>query len=114
MVKEFDDIGNEIIPDEIIDLRMKLSTLFNKMIILLEKKRMDYGLSYDRSRDEFGPNVLSIRLGDKLNRYKKLVKDLGEAQNEPLIDTLYDIIGYTTLEILYRNKTKGIIKEVNK
>ncbi len=110
MVEEFNMYGDEIPtipkePDEIKDLRKELVILYGYMEQMLVKKRKDYGLSYNTSRDEFGPAVFAIRVGDKLNRYKKLMTQ-STAQNEPLIDTLYDIIGYATLEILYRQKTK--------
>jgi len=81
-----------------------LDEFFDEMKQALIKKRHDYGDSYERIRDRFGDVVPLIRLNDKIMRYENLIKKNKNPENEPLIDVFYDIIGYSVLEINYRQK----------
>ena len=69
---------------------------------LLEQKNHDYGRSYDELREEYGDISFLIRLGDKMNRLKSLVKHPAKVTTEAVEDTINDIIGYCTLELCYR------------
>lgn len=71
---------------------------------LLKKKNTDYGNSFDHTRHEFGPTAFLLRLDDKYNRLKTLTKQEAQVNNESIEDTILDIIGYCTLELLYRQK----------
>ena len=73
---------------------------------LLEKKNTDYGDSFKKLRDEYGPTSFYIRLTDKFNRLKQLDKAGALVKDETVIDTLKDMIGYVTLEIRYREAQK--------
>lgn len=75
---------------------------------LLERKNADYGASYDETREEFGPTAFVLRFKDKYNRVKKLTGE-GKAMvnNESIEDTIEDVIGYCTLELRYRRRTKN-------
>jgi len=73
---------------------------------LLEQKNHDYGRSYDELREEFGEVSFLVRIGDKFNRLKTLVKHPAEVKTESVEDTIKDIIGYCTLELCFR-QNKG-------
>jgi hypothetical protein len=75
------------------------------IVELLERKNRDYGNSYDKLRDEFGPVAFYVRLTDKLERIKQ-VDAKGAAVNETAEDTIKDIVGYCLLELRYRGKIK--------
>jgi len=68
---------------------------------LVEKKNNDYGNSYKTTRDKYTHLSYLIRLEDKINRYKQLMKQERQVEDEDIIDTLADIIGYTILEMEY-------------
>lgn len=72
---------------------------------LLEKKNRDYGNSYNKLRDEYGPVAFYVRIADKLNRIRQVDAN-GDAVGERALDTITDIIGYCTLELRYRRQWK--------
>lgn len=68
---------------------------------LYERKNRDYGDSFHTSYLEEGMAMARIRLGDKLNRFKKLTK--GEQQmvnDESIRDTLMDLANYSIMAIM--------------
>ena len=71
---------------------------------LLKRKNIDYGNSYDETRREFGPAAFLLRINDKFARLKNLTTNEAQVCGESVEDTLEDIIGYCTLELLYRRK----------
>jgi len=73
---------------------------------LLKRKNTDYGNSYAILRERFGPISFLVRLHDKINRVEQLTKNEALVKEESVLDTLKDIIGYCTLEILYREGHK--------
>lgn len=75
---------------------------------LLQRKNTDYDASYDETREEFGPMAFVLRLNDKFKRIKKLTnKGKALVNDESIEDTIQDIIGYCTLELRYRRRTKN-------
>lgn len=75
--------------------------VLNPIADILSKKNADYGDSYYKLRDEYGHLAYHIRIMDKINRVKSLYEKDAQINDESLIDSLKDIIGYTTLEIIY-------------
>lgn len=73
---------------------------------LLKRKNTDYGNSYAILRERFGTISFLVRLHDKINRVEQLIKNEALVKEESVLDTLKDIIGYCTLEILYREGHK--------
>jgi hypothetical protein len=70
---------------------------------LLEKKDKDYDSAFSKSYKEFGMTSVAIRLNDKVERLKNLVK--GEEPNfESIDDTLMDIAGYAILALAERRE----------
>lgn len=66
-------------------------------------KNSDYGNSFVEVRNEFSESVL-IRLSDKLNRLKALMKDpeKRKVNDESIDDTLMDLANYAILELVER------------
>lgn len=91
----------------------EFNAILNPIAELLARKNMDYGNSYDLLRNEYGPVSYLIRIADKLNRVKQLtITDNQMVDNESIEDTLKDIIGYTALELRYRNRKYNHAPEV--
>jgi hypothetical protein len=69
---------------------------------LYAKKNHDYGDAFHLSYIEEGMAMPRIRLGDKLNRFKTLSKNLEsrEVQDESIRDTLLDLANYAIMTIL--------------
>jgi len=76
---------------------------------LLGRKNTDYGNNYDELREEFGSVSFQLRVKDKLNRIKNLDKHEVDVNYESIEDNINDIIGYCTLELLYRKE--GAVNE---
>lgn len=66
-----------------------------------EAKNRDYGNSYSKSFEEFGAIMCAIRLDDKLNRFKTLIKGQTTPQvNESIEDTLLDLANYAIMAVM--------------
>lgn len=65
-----------------------------EMLSLLVRKQRDYGHS---NIMEFGHVGIAIRLCDKLARLKTLLDNGAEPQNESLLDTWMDLVGYSVI-----------------
>jgi len=77
------------------------------VVDLLARKNADYGGSYDQLRDKFGEVAFIIRLYDKFARLMTLVKQEAQVSNESIEDTIRDMIGYSLLELRYRQREAG-------
>jgi hypothetical protein len=72
----------------------------DKQVELLASKQHDYG---HENINRFGSNGVLVRLWDKVSRYENL---LGRgAENEPIDDTLKDMVGYVTIYVMVKNGT---------
>ena len=78
-----------------------LDSIAGEVVDLLARKNHDYGGSYVKLRDEFGPDSFLIRLGDKYNRLLAL-RGKQALIGESTDDTIRDIVGYCLLELAYR------------
>lgn len=85
---------------------LDLSDILLEIREMLMKKRADYSNSYEIIRKKYGEITPLIRLNDKFTRLEQLIVKNKEPQNEPIIDTYKDIIGYAILELMYRKTTK--------
>jgi hypothetical protein len=63
-------------------------------------KNMDYGDSFGKGYKEYGKIMPLIRLEDKLNRIKSLIKNEAAVKDESLIDTLMDLANYSIMTII--------------
>lgn len=65
-------------------------------------KNADYGDSFASLREEF-PDAILIRLTDKLNRLKTLVRGADQkVKDESIDDTLLDLANYCIMELVER------------
>lgn len=70
-------------------------------------KNADYNDSFGKSFQEYGMIMAAIRLEDKLNRFKALIKQEAKVLDESIEDTLMDLANYsimTLIEIQNSNK----------
>lgn len=65
-----------------------------------EKKNNDYGDSFSKSYREYGMTMSCIRLEDKLNRLKSLIKNEQMVMDESVEDTLIDLANYAIMTII--------------
>ncbi|MBQ5589581.1 MAG: DUF1599 domain-containing protein [Anaerotignum sp.] len=67
----------------------------NELNNLYERKNRDYGDSFHKTYLEEGMAMARIRLTDKLERFKKLTREGGQAvKDESIRDTLIDMANY--------------------
>lgn len=74
--------------------------LCNELNALYRRKNHDYGDSFHKSWEEYGSVMAAIRLEDKLNRFKTLIKSDGAVNDESLRDTLIDLANYSLMTVL--------------
>lgn len=67
---------------------------------LYRKKNHDYGDSFHKSFEEFGLTMAAIRINDKVNRFKTLIKSESQVNGESIRDTLLDLANYSILTIM--------------
>ncbi len=93
-------------PGKYSPLKESLDDLAGSLVDTLMRKNTDYGDSYRRLRDEFGPDSFLIRLGDK---YHRLIALRGREAlvSETTDDTIRDIAGYCLLEMAYRMRKEA-------
>lgn len=74
-------------------------------LALYKVKNERYGNSFELTLDSWGLTPIGIRLEDKLNRLRELIKrpDL-ETADESLRDTLVDIANYATMAVSYLDR----------
>jgi hypothetical protein len=97
-----------------------LQEVYKGMVVTLEQKNDAYGNSYEKTFDKYGPVLLCARVDDKMSRYLTLSAaqigglDSVKEGDEKLEDTLKDVIGYASLELLRLHKTKAMAEETAK
>lgn len=82
---------------EKVKLRATLCSILNE---LYERKNHDYGDSFHKTWEEYGPMMLAIRLDDKLGRFKKLTRDDAQVKDESVRDTLLDLANYAIMGVM--------------
>ena len=83
-------------------------SVLNEMRNLHAKKNKDYGDAFHKSFEEFGVTAGVVRLNDKMERVKSLVKNgKAEVKDESLMDTLKDMASYAVmLYVELKNKER--------
>lgn len=79
-----------------------IQTLANSITTLVISKQKKYGKS---NILDFGENGVLVRMNDKFARLKNMVLNDIQDADEPIDDTLRDIIGYSLLWLMLRNNT---------
>ena len=69
-------------------------------------KNHDYGDSFKESLDEFGLVAAVVRIGDKMNRIKSLIKKKAEVKDESIQDTLLDMANYCIMTVMWVDRIK--------
>ena len=77
------------------------------MYQIYEKKNADYGDSFSKTFDEFGLTASAIRINDKTERFKKLIKQDAQVQDESIKDTLLDLANYAVLTLMEMSKREA-------
>lgn len=82
-------------------------SVLDEMKELHAKKDKDYGSAFHKSFMEFGPTAGIVRLNDKMERAKSLVKNgKAEVKDESLLDSLKDMACYAVM-LYVELKNKG-------
>ena len=71
-----------------------------RLMKIYAAKNKDYGDSFGEGFQEYGLIMPSIRLEDKLRRYKQLIKQEAEVKDESIIDTLLDMANYCIMTVI--------------
>lgn len=103
--KYFKEITKSTIVDSINSCPL-FNTLLDQIKDTHKKKNHDYGDSFAKSMDEFGMSAAAIRLSDKLNRFKSLIKREAQVKDESIEDTLLDMAAYAIMTVEYLKKKK--------
>lgn len=84
-------------------------SVLDEMKELHAKKDKDYGSAFHKSFEEFGVTAGVVRLNDKMERVKSLVKNgKAEVKDESILDTLKDLASYAVmLYVELKNKDNG-------
>lgn len=69
------------------------------------RKNHDYGDSFGKGYAEYGIVMAVIRLEDKLNRLKSLIKAESLVKDESINDTLMDLANYAIMTVIERERT---------
>lgn len=82
----------------------KFKKITDQMNDLYSKKNKDYGNSFGDSFNEFGIISAVVRITDKTNRIKTLVKNNNtNIKDESIKDTLLDLANYCVMTLVELN-----------
>lgn len=76
------------------------SQICNQLNDLYRRKNNDYNDSFGTSFQEYGMLMPCIRLEDKLNRLKSLLKKESLVTDEKIEDTLMDLANYAIMTLI--------------
>nr|WP_246582909.1 nucleotide modification associated domain-containing protein [Clostridium mobile] len=80
---------------------MEICTELNE---LYKRKNHDYGDSFGKTYEEYGAVMAAIRLEDKLQRFRRLIKAESKVKDESIRDTLIDLANYAIMTIIEMDK----------
>lgn len=83
---------------------MRVREIALEIAQMVEKKNEDYGESYRKTREKWGPQAFLIRITDKINRLESILNKKA-IHFESYEDTIRDIAGYCILELAYIGET---------
>ena len=95
---------------DLITLSTKIRVIADRLVAQIEAKNRDYGDSYARTREKYGPLAFQIRAEDKLNRLESLTGKEPAVVGEATHDTIQDLAGYCILELAYRELCPDIVR----
>ena len=80
------------------------ASICSDLTALYERKNHDYGDSFGKGFKEYGMTMPCIRLEDKLNRLKSLLKSGAQVKDESIDDTLMDLANYAIMTLIERKE----------
>lgn len=85
-----------------------------QMLALYLLKNKNYGDSYHKTYEDYGMIMPCIRLEDKLQRLKSLVKqgDKANVDDESIRDTLIDLANYSVMTVMELDREANKSKEI--
>ena len=81
------------------------ASICSDLTALYERKNHDYGDSFGKGFKEYGMTMPCIRLEDKLNRLKSLLKSDAQVKDESIDDTLMDLANYAIMTLIERKES---------
>ena len=89
--------------------KQTFDSVLEEMKELHAKKNADYGDVFHKSFVEFGPTAGVVRLNDKMERIKSLIKNgKAEVKDESVLDSLRDLACYAVmLYVELKNRDNG-------
>ena len=81
------------------------ASICSDLTALYERKNHDYGDSFGKGFAEYGMTMPCIRLEDKLNRLKSLLKSGAQVKDESIDDTLMDLANYAIMTLIERKES---------
>lgn len=76
-----------------------------KLNEIYARKNHDYGDSFGKGYAEYGMVMAVIRLEDKLNRLRSLIKAESLVKDESINDALMDLANYAIMTVIERERT---------
>lgn len=74
------------------------NVFLNMMHSIYKKKNRDYGDSFSKSIEKWGPTAALVRMEDKFQRITKLLSGgIQQVTDESVIDTLVDLANYSIM-----------------
>ena len=95
-------LWTEMAIEAVQDLRKRKVWDSGEMSALLASKQHDYGHG---NITAFGLKGVLVRLSDKVERLANLKSIKSKAQNESVVDTLRDIVGYCVIALMLNDET---------
>ncbi|MGM8215158.1 DUF1599 domain-containing protein [Bacillaceae bacterium W0354] len=74
--------------------------ILQNMHKIYQSKNKDYGDSFGKQFSEYGIISSAIRLEDKFQRFKNLIKNKAEVKDESVEDTLLDMANYCVMTLI--------------
>lgn len=87
-----------------------INSVTDKIKFTLFKKNQDYGDSFHKRFKEYGMTSALIRIEDKVERLKHIIKNGIDVKDETIDDTLQDLAGYAILTLVERMKVNEEVK----
>jgi Domain of Unknown Function (DUF1599). len=82
------------------DKAKQFKQITDSMSAVYQAKNADYGDSFSKSFEEFGIVAPVVRLSDKVNRIKQLIKHDARVKDESIRDTLLDLANYAVMTLV--------------
>lgn len=98
--------GHKVSIDQENDQSLRHNNICGELHELYSKKNHDYGDSFHKGYEEFGLTMAAIRISDKVNRFKTLVKTKGQVNDESIRDTLLDAANYCIMTVMELDKER--------